>query len=81
MIHKIYRYLQNINYEDYNNGVKNLHLAFLCSNNTIYFVGQNSSRSIVSSIDYLYNSLHAEVDAIRQYKTSNFKKKMNILCC
>lgn len=80
MFNKIYNYLQNITYNDNKKDVKNLHLAFLCSNNTIYFVGYNSSRSIVSSINYQYHSLHAEIDVIRQYKTSKFKKKMNILC-
>lgn len=80
MIHKIYNYLQHINYEDDKKDVKNLHIAFLCSNNKIYFIGYNSSRSIVSSINYQYHSLHAEIDAIRHYKTSNSKKRMNILC-
>jgi len=80
MFHKIYNYIQKINYNIDKKDVENLHLAFLCSNNIIYFVGYNSSRSIVSSLNYLYHSLHAEIDAIRQYKTSKFKKKMNILC-
>lgn len=78
MLKKINNYISSVSHEDFNIGVHNLHIAFLCSNNRIYFFGVNSSRTKVSSINYLYKSLHAEIDAIRQYKASNLKKKMDI---
>ena len=78
MLKKIYNFLQNVAHKDFNVGYHNLHIAFLCSHNRIYFIGVNSSRTKVSSLNYLYKSLHAEIDAIRKYKTSNYKKKLNL---
>lgn len=95
MLNKIFNYLSAISYNDFDIGVNNLHIAFLCSNNRIFFIGKNSPRTKVSSLNYEYKSLHAEIDAIKKFK-SNFgqyksafgcsktlevKKKFNILCC
>ena len=79
MLKKINNYISAVSHKDFNIGYHNLHISFLCSNNRIYFFGVNSSRTKVSSINYLYKSLHAEIDAIRQYKASHLKKrKMDI---
>ena len=79
MLNKIFNYLQNISFSEYTFiECNNLHIAFLCSNNRIFFVGNNSSRTKVSSLNYLEQSLHAEVDVIRSYKLRSRKKKLNL---
>lgn len=79
MLKKIANYLSNIKYTDFEINNNNLHIAFLCKNNTIYFTGNNSDRTKIKSVNYLYHSTHAEVDVVRKYKNSNMKKKLDII--